>query len=137
MLAQKPTFRFLIGAVVSFVVLTFLIISAQQLMSSPGSYILKSSRPACPSSHPTPQNSSWEFNVEHDGHYHGLSEEQCRIAFPKLFSEVDKSTELRQDKHITFEELDSRNVEEGMVRGIIEKGEVSLHRPHGPRQQNS
>lgn len=128
MLAQKASF--LIGVAGTFVGLTLLIISIRQLMSSPGQYILKSSRPACPSTHPVPHNASWQFNVEHDGHYHGLSEEQCRIAFPKLFGEVDKSAQLRQDKHITFEELDSRNVEEGMVRGIIEKGEVCLHRPH-------
>ncbi|KAJ5183851.1 hypothetical protein N7492_001467 [Penicillium capsulatum] len=126
MFAQKPTFRFLTGAAVTFCVLTFLIISGQHFMGSPAVYILKSSRPSCPSTHPVPHNASWAFDVEHDGHNHGLSEAQCRIAFPKLFGEVDKSAEMRKDKHITFHDLDSRNVEEGMVRGIIENGELYI-----------
>lgn len=126
MFAQKPAFRLLTGVVVTFSVLTFLIISARQFMGSPAQYVLKSSRTSCPQTHPIPHNGSWEFDVQHDGHNHGLSEEQCRIAFPKLFGEIEKSAEMRQNKHITFQDLDSRNVEEGMVRGIIENGEVGL-----------
>lgn len=126
MFAQKSTFRLLTGATVTFCVLTFLIISARQFTASPGQYVLKSARPSCPPAHPAPNNTTWEFDVQQDGHSHGLSEAQCRIAFPKLFGEIDKSAEMRQNKHITFQDLDSRNVEEGMVRGIIANGEVGL-----------
>lgn len=62
--------------------------------------------------------------VDRDGSNHGLSEEQCRSAFPKLFFQIDKSIALRQDKPITFRELDSREVDDGMVRAIIDRGEV-------------
>lgn len=128
-MAQTPSFRFLAtGAVVSLFFLTFLIFG---LHRSEGStrYFLKSSRPSppqCPSVESSaPSNDAWEFIVGRDGQNHGLSEEQCRIAFPKLYAEIDKSVLLKQEKHITYKELDSRDVEEGMVRGIIDQGEVS------------
>lgn len=128
MFTQRPSFRFLAtGAAISLFVLTFLFISRSH--DSGFRYILKASRPNthshCPSLDTSPQNKSWEFVVERDGNNHGLSEEQCGIAFPKLFGEIDKSTSLKRDNQISFKELDSRNVEDGMVRGIIDRGEVS------------
>lgn len=84
------------------------------------------SPPQCPSvEFSAPSNDTWGFVVGHDGQNHGLSEEQCRIAFPKLYIEIDKSALLKQEKHISYKELDSRDVEDGMVRGIIDQGEVS------------
>lgn len=62
--------------------------------------------------------------VERDGDNHGLSGEQCRAAFPKLFVEIDKSVRARGEKKISFKEVDSRPVEDGMVRGVIHHGEV-------------
>ncbi|KAJ5641250.1 hypothetical protein N7490_005250 [Penicillium lividum] len=129
MLAQRPSFRFLaIGATLSLVTLTFLIF---QLHPSGDStrYFLKTSGPIqhC---HPIESsalgNGSWEFVVGRDGQNHGLSDEQCRIAFPKLFVEIDKSASLKQENHISYKELDSRNVEDGMVRGIIDQGELYI-----------
>ena len=69
-------------------------------------------------------NGSWEFVTERDSNNHGLSEEQCRIAFPKLFIEIDKSASLRGERPITFKEVDEVRVDEGMVRGVIDHGEV-------------
>ena len=66
----------------------------------------------------------WEFVVERDGDNHGLSEEQCRVAFPKLYEEVDKSTEFRKENKIKLKELNSIPVEDGMVRALIHHGEV-------------
>lgn len=68
----------------------------------------------------------WEFVVDRDGENYGLSEEQCQIAFPKLFSEVDKSAAARQTKKISFKEVDNTVIEDGMVRALIHQGEVCL-----------
>ena len=130
MFAQRPSFRFLAtGAAASLFVLTFLLLSARQ-SGEFTRYSLKTVRPditsQCPTAEPTsPLNNTWEFLVQRDGQNYGLSEEQCRTAFPKLFLEIDKSALLRQEARITYKELDSRNVEDGMVRGIIDQGEVS------------
>lgn len=129
MFAQRPSFRFLAtGATISLFVLTFLVLASRS-HNSGIRYTPKTSRPStqsnCASLATSLQNQSWEFIVERDGDNHGLSEEQCQIAFPKLFGEIDKSASLRMDKPISFKELDSRNVEDGMVRGIIDHGEVN------------
>jgi hypothetical protein len=130
MFAQRPSLRFLAtGAVISLFVLTFLLF-AHQSRDSASSYILKTHRPAqsvCSIS--TPQNGSdtWEFRVERDGQNHGLSDAQCRSAFPKLFIEIDKSAEPRRESRLSYKDLDSREVEDGMVRAIIDRGEVSRH----------
>jgi hypothetical protein len=57
---------------------------------------------------------------------HGLSDEQCQLAFPKLFVEVDKSASLKREARITYKDLDSREVEDGMVRAIIDQGQVGV-----------
>lgn len=134
MFAQRPSFRFLAtGALVSSFVLTFLFF-AHQSRDPATRYTLKSHRPdtdaqsSCPpSTYTSSQNNShvWEFIVERDGQNHGLSEEQCRSAFPKLFVEIDKSAQLRHDNRVSYKDLDSREVEDGMVRAIIDRGEVS------------
>lgn len=127
MLAQRPSFRFLTTAAVgSLFILTFLLFGFRQSGDS-SRFALKSNQPRpqlhCPSLEPA--NGTWEFVVERDGNNHGLPEEQCRIAFPKLYLEVDKSASLKQEKRISYQELDSRNVEDSMVRAIIDQGEVS------------
>jgi hypothetical protein len=130
MLTQRPSFRFLAtGAIVSLFVLTFLFF-AYESRDSASHYIPKSHTPArfeSECSVPTPQNGSniWEFKVERDGQNHGLSDEQCRSAFPKLFIEIDKSANLRRESPFSYKDLDSREVEDGMVRAIIDRGEVS------------
>jgi hypothetical protein len=73
-------------------------------------------------------SSGWEFVSTRDGDDYGLSEEQCNIAFPKLFFELEKSVKQREANGslITSKEVQSRKVEDGMVRGIIYDGEVSI-----------
>lgn len=132
MLTPKPSFRFLAtGAIISLFVLTFLFF-AHQSRDSASHYILKAPRPApsiseCLTS--TPQNGSdiWEFKVERHGQNHGLSDEQCQSAFPKLFVEIVKSADLRREARLSYKDLDSREVENGMVRAIIDRGEVRSH----------
>ncbi|KAJ5732301.1 hypothetical protein N7493_003782 [Penicillium malachiteum] len=130
MLAQRPSFRFLAtGALGSLVILTFLFIGIYQSGGS-SLYVSKTSQSQpqlrCPSPDTTPTNGTWEFLVERDGQNHGLSEEQCNIAFPKLFIEIDKSAALKQESRISYKELNSRDVEDGMVRGIIDQGELYI-----------
>lgn len=136
---QRPSFRFLAtGALVSLTVLTFLFFASQS-RDSAAKYILKTHRPdttsRCPlSSYTSPRNETetWEFIAERDGGNHGLSAEQCRSAFPKLFVEIDKSAQLKQENRVSFKDLDSREVEDGMVRGIIDRGEVSEPSEYSP-----
>jgi hypothetical protein len=133
MFAQRnnsSSFRFIVaGSLVSLLALTFLLFGREHSDVSL-KYIIKTpsrseAQPHCPSRPHTPlRNESWAFLVERDGNNHGLSEEQCRVAFPKLFVEIDKSASLRAGSKVTFKDLDSRIVEDGMVRGIIDRGEV-------------
>lgn len=130
MLPQKPSFRFLAtGALVSLSILAFLLYANQSPLSA-SRYILKTHRPntqsQCPqSTYGSTRNESWEFVVERDGGNHGLSGEQCRAAFPRLFVELEKSALLRRERGFSFRDMDSREVEDGMVRAIIDRGEVS------------
>lgn len=126
MLAQRPSFRYLAsGAAVSLLLVTFLVYTVRS--GSGVGYILKSSRPvgSCSSSESsTTPAEDWAFDVNRDALNYGLSEAQCLTAFPKLFNESDRSAFLRKDNPFTYKDLDSRNVEDGMVRGIIEQGQV-------------
>lgn len=136
MFAQRGSvsFRFLLtGALVSIFILTFLLFGPRESRDIAIKYVLKTpfrpdSHTPCPSliQPPSRNRTSWEFVVVRDGNNHGLSEDQCRRAFPKLFVEVDKSALLRRDKRVSFKELDSRTVDDGMVRGIIDQGEVCV-----------
>ncbi|RAL13477.1 DUF821 domain protein [Aspergillus homomorphus CBS 101889] len=114
------------AAVLSLIITTFLVFSTQY-STSVAKYALKTSlKPGyCP--HVEWNNSSdWEFHVERDGNNYGLTAQQCRAAFPKLFVEIDKSTATRKDNPITFDELDKIPVSDGMVRGIIDNGQLYI-----------
>ncbi|KAJ5555792.1 hypothetical protein N7535_008224 [Penicillium sp. DV-2018c] len=127
MLTQRPSFRSLAaGAAVTLILLTFLLFGPDTSRGLSSKYIIKpypSQKYCAP---PLNSSAGWEFVVERDGNNHGLSEDQCRIAFPKLYLEIDKSSSLRTDKQISYTELNSRTVDDGMVRGIIDRGEVSV-----------
>lgn len=113
-----------VGAFISFIILTYFLFDNRS--SGTAKYVIKPSTtyhaPPSPSANDT--NAQWEFVVERDADNHGLSEEQCRIAFPKLYFEIDKSAAFRENNPITFKELDSIPIEDGMVRGMIHHGEV-------------
>jgi hypothetical protein len=67
---------------------------------------------------------SWIFTTARDAEDYGLSQEQCRSAFPKLFVEIEKAVEARRGKMITFEELDLQVLKAGMVRAMVFHGDV-------------
>ena len=132
MFTQRPSFRFLtIGALVSFTILTIILLQSSKSRNLSSQYILKATRPGshCPppldivNSTTTPHAHEWEFRVDRDGNNHGLSDEQCRSAFPKLFNELDKSAALRSEEPISYAELRGREVDDGMVRGT---GQASI-----------
>ncbi|KAJ5306926.1 hypothetical protein PENANT_c003G10171 [Penicillium antarcticum] len=126
MFTQRPSFRYIAtGAVVSLFALTFLILGTGTPRELSSKYILKAPSRPCPASSFS-GNQTWDFVVERDGNNHGLSEDQCRIAFPKLYNELDKSSALRADRHFTYKEFDSRTVDDHMVRGIIDRGELYI-----------
>lgn len=80
----------------------------------------------------TGNGAGWEFLVDRDGENYGLSEDQCRTAFPKLFYEVDKSAAARENKKISWKEVDNTVIEDGMVRALVHQGEVCPHSPYDP-----
>ena len=130
---QSTRLRFLgTGAVCSLIAVTFLIFSTRY-SAEVAKYALKAPVKQSPLSFPPTcrNDSSWEFQVEKDGNDHGLSEEQCRAAFPKLFVELDKSASFRESNPIQFKDVDSMTVEDGMVRGIIDHGEVGSSQEFG------
>ncbi|KAE8351380.1 glycosyl transferase family 90-domain-containing protein [Aspergillus coremiiformis] len=115
------------GAVCSLIAVTFLIFSTRY-SAEVAKYALKAPVKQPPFSSP-PQcrnDSSWEFEADRDGNNHGLSEEQCHSAFPKLFVEINKSASFREGRPIQFKDVDSLPVEDGMVRGIINRGELYI-----------
>ncbi|KAL1969247.1 hypothetical protein VTN77DRAFT_501 [Rasamsonia byssochlamydoides] len=73
-------------------------------------------------------NVTWEFLPTRDADNYGLSDAQCQLAFPKLFVEIDKSVALRtsSNRPITWKELNSRKVGDGMVRVIVHRGELYI-----------
>jgi hypothetical protein len=69
----------------------------------------------------------WQFVAGRDGDNYALNTEQCLAAFPKMFSEIDKSVKQRKETKnpITFNEINSRKtLGQGMGRAMIYKGEV-------------
>lgn len=76
----------------------------------------------------TQSDKRWEFVPSRDADNYGLNGEQCNLAFPKLFYELEKSVLQREVNRsmITFKEIHTRKLEDGMVRGLVYNGEVSI-----------
>ncbi|KAJ5155187.1 hypothetical protein N7492_007990 [Penicillium capsulatum] len=114
MLGSRPSPRVLI-ALVFILAVSFLLLQNRPTVSS------AISTPADVwSSHKT----TWEFTTARDADNLGLSEEQCLAAFPKLYTELDKSASLRKGDPITFEDVNSRVMLEGMGRLLIDQGQL-------------
>ncbi|KAL4892578.1 glycosyl transferase family 90-domain-containing protein [Aspergillus ambiguus] len=113
------------GALLSLVLLAFLVYN-RQFSTSDLKYVVKPPFQQHSSAACTNASAEWEFDVGRDGDNHGLSEDQCRAAFPKLFVETDRSASFREAKPIQFRELEDLVVENGMVRGLIKDGELYI-----------
>ncbi|KAF9886562.1 hypothetical protein FE257_011334 [Aspergillus nanangensis] len=123
--------RFLVtGALLSLSLLAFLVYNGH-FSTNAAAYIRKPVSTEDTTQHSAQSCSSnstaeWIFEVERDGDNHGLSEAQCRSAFPLLFTELEKTSDARKDNPITYNELEELPVEDGMVRAIIDKGELYI-----------
>lgn len=73
--------------------------------------------------------SNWEFDPDVDGRSYSLTDEQCDIAFPGLFSEIEQSVMSRLGNPITSEDLDENVHNDSNTRAMIYDGDVSSHPP--------
>ncbi|KAJ5485676.1 hypothetical protein N7539_005664 [Penicillium diatomitis] len=137
MLAPKPSLRFIaLGLMLSLGTLAILLLHIRSTQDRKSQYILKTSSSGlnsqshCEQTSQTPsstENDTWEFNTKRDALNYGLSDEQCQLAFPKLFVDIEKSAALKKAiSPITFDDLDSREVEDGMVRAMIVQGQLYI-----------
>ena len=56
-----------------------------------------------------------------------LDSQQCDLAFPGLFEEVDRPVNARMHNPITFEEIDTMPKQNGYVRVMIYNQQVRGH----------
>jgi hypothetical protein len=83
------------------------------------------------------QQSRWEFNVHRDGDKHGLSESECSLAFPKLFTELERTAEFwASNGGISYGDVDDiargggiDGNGNGLVRAAVKDGEVRIPLP--------
>jgi len=70
----------------------------------------------------------WQFQFGRDDDNAGLSDSQCKSAFPGLFEDIYRAVKLRVDQNtsISVSDLDSINVSVGMVRAMIIDGKLSI-----------
>lgn len=135
---QSQFLRFLTTATV-LSVLTITILLWWKDTDNAGKYIIKT-----PTKHTPPQTQScsptpdkpWIFDPARDANNHGLSEEQCRIAFPKLFVDIDQSANERWNRTITYKEVDTIDIGDGIVRAVVYNGEVRCLLLFFPSKQN-
>lgn len=69
--------------------------------------------------------SSWHFETERDANSYGLTSDQCDIAFPGLFKEIDTMVQRRRSKPITEEELTRKKWPAGTIRVLVWDQQVS------------
>lgn len=70
----------------------------------------------------------WQFNATRDANNYALSSEQCDVAFPDFYKEVDRAVSLRREQlgHIKVNDtaLDWR--EEGVFRALIHNNKLRI-----------
>lgn len=69
-------------------------------------------------------NFSGVWNYTRDAKNTKLSNEQCEVAFPQLYEEIDRAAGLRRKKPITLKELDEVPIANGYIRAMIFNNEV-------------
>lgn len=69
----------------------------------------------------------WKFDWQRDGGKYGLSENQCDIAFPGLWKDIELALEHRSGANVTIQELDDSMEGEGAIRCMIWDGQVWTH----------
>ena len=67
---------------------------------------------------------SWHFDTERDANNYGLTSDQCDIAFPGLFKEIDTMVQRRRSKPITEAELTRETWPWGTIRVLVWEQQV-------------
>ena len=79
----------------------------------------------------------WEFEYKRHGRHYGLSEQQCEVAFPALYEEVDRAVEYRRRVgNVTRDELDVGWRGDGIVRAMIHDNQLYILDAHGVWDHN-
>ena len=70
--------------------------------------------------------STWQFNADVHANVHTFSNEQCDLAFPKLYHSLDESVKRRGSRKVHSKDIE---IADGrcMLRLMIYEGEVSSH----------
>jgi len=88
-------------------------------------------------SHLGPPKQAWKYEYRRDRRDYGLSEEQCSVAFPELYEEVDRAVAYRQKRgNIALEELDVGWRGDGIVRALIHDNQLYIVDAHGVSDAN-
>lgn len=102
----------------------------------------KPSRPGIPSTnyvieHVSEQETTtWLWDRKRDGRNYGLDEEQCHIAFPLLYKEIDRAVAYRRRNKIRVEELDTAWRGDGIVRAMIWNNQLYIIEGRGVWDKN-
>ncbi|CAK4028518.1 Hypothetical predicted protein [Lecanosticta acicola] len=84
----------------------------------------------------TPHSDGWSYNWERDRDNHGLSAEQCDIAFPELYYEIDRAVHQWQDKKITPSMLDVHSINDGTVRVLLVDQQIRILQTRGMKRND-
>ena len=68
----------------------------------------------------------WTFNTARDNMNLGLSEEQCNVAFPKQYTDINNNVGVLTNKPIKPSDLDAQDHNDMRVRAMIYNGELYL-----------
>lgn len=68
---------------------------------------------------------TWDYHRDRDNLL--LSQEQCDLAFPGLFADIERARASREGRPITLQELDSITPKNGYVRAMIYDQQVGPH----------
>lgn len=82
---------------------------------------------------------NWRFDYKRDNRNYGLSEEQCELAFPGLYKEIDRAVAHRLEKwgKITPDEVDVGWSGGGIVRAMIHNNQLYIVDPRNLWDQNN
>ncbi|KAK4624404.1 hypothetical protein CLAFUW4_05999 [Fulvia fulva] len=87
---------------------------------------------------PAAHTTGWTFSHRTQGRNYGLTEEQCNVAFPHLYREIDRAVQHRKDKwgNITPDELETAWRGDGIVRAQIHDNQLYIIDAHGVVDHN-
>lgn len=73
-----------------------------------------------------PKIDTWSYEWERDRNNHGLTTEQCDIAFPELYNEIDRAAVYWKDKKITPQSIELARGNDGGVRVLIHDQQLRI-----------